>query len=276
MGMTRLVIGTALGFMLAQAVLYGLKQLIGRLGRAEMRPRANRVSFARGSAFFGAFNKYAVLVAASAAVVTLGAWAVGDYLAAKAARSAAIASVADSSSGARGSDLRGSGDELAALAPPPRVDPATESSDEEIADPYGDSDFKVHRRPRRSGATLTLKETLLERSEAKARAELLEEMKQHATRSQYDCEAAVRADKYLKAGLDVWGFAAWQLKYFPMDGYKGATLAQCKTLKEILDPTRLNLQTTVAQQNQPTTAAHRETRRAEAVSAGSEVGGTQP
>jgi hypothetical protein len=66
-------------------------------------------------------------------------------------------------------------------------------------------------------------------------------------RSQYDCEAAERAEHYLKVGLDVWGFAAWQQRYFPMDGYKGATLEQCRDIKAIV-PGSLDLQSTVAQQ----------------------------
>jgi hypothetical protein len=68
-------------------------------------------------------------------------------------------------------------------------------------------------------------------------------------RSQYDCEAADHANKYLKAGLDVWGFAAWQLKHFPVDSYSGATLAQCKDIKNVIDPTRLNLQSALAREN---------------------------
>jgi hypothetical protein len=73
-------------------------------------------------------------------------------------------------------------------------------------------------------------------------------MQLHASRSQYDCEAAERAGRYLKAGLDVWGFAAWQLKYFPVEGYKGATLAGCKNIPNVVDPTRPDLQSTVARE----------------------------
>jgi hypothetical protein len=32
-----------------------------------------------------------------------------------------------------------------------------------------------------------------------------------------------------------------------MDGYKGATLAQCKDIKNVVDPSSLDLQSTVAQ-----------------------------
>ena len=59
--------------------------------------------------------------------------------------------------------------------------------------------------------------------------------------------AADRAERYLKAGLDVWGFAAWQQRYFPTDGYKGAMLEQCREIKALL-PGTLDLQSTVAQQ----------------------------
>ena len=117
----------------------------------------------------------------------------------------------------------------------------------ESGDPYADRDYKVHRRGHGRSSALSLKETLLQRSEAKARAELLRDMQLHASRSQYDCEAAERAGRYLKAGLDVWGFAAWQLKYFPVTGYKGATLAGCKDIPNVVDPIPLDLQATVAQ-----------------------------
>jgi hypothetical protein len=70
-------------------------------------------------------------------------------------------------------------------------------------------------------------------------------------RSQYDCEAVDRARKYLKSGLDVWGFAIWQVKYFSVDSYKGATLPQCKDIENIVDPSSLDLQSTVAQKNHP-------------------------
>jgi hypothetical protein len=100
-------------------------------------------------------------------------------------------------------------------------------------DPYADPDFKVRHKPRK---TLSLKETLLLKSEARARAELLRETQQHLHRSQYDCEAADRAARYVSAGLDVWGFAAWQMKYFPTNNYKGATLAQCRDVSNVIDP----------------------------------------
>jgi len=165
-------------------------------------------------------------------------WAVGDYLAAQSARSAATADVLEPSTAVPVSDAHGSAHEVAGHAP------AAVPVDN--VDPYTDSDFKVQRRSGHS-----LKETLLQRSEGKARADLLRETQQHLYRSQYDCEAADRASKYLKAGLDVWGFATWQIRYFPENSYKGATLPQCKDIKDVVDPSPLHLQSTVAQENHP-------------------------
>jgi len=123
-------------------------------------------------------------------------------------------------------------------------DEPADATPADAADPYDDADFKVRPRPRRA---TSLKDTLVQRAETKARNELLRDVQSHAQRSQYDCEAAERAGRYLKAGLDVWGFADWQTKYFPMQGYRGATLAQCQGIKNLLDPATLNLQSTVAQ-----------------------------
>jgi len=88
-----------------------------------------------------------------------------------------------------------------------------------------------------------------QRSEAKAANELLKDVRQHVQRSQYDCEAADRASRYLKAGLDVWGFDAWQAKYFPVSSYRGATLPACMDIKTVVDSSDagLDLRSTVAQ-----------------------------
>ena len=238
MSMTQLVIGTALGFFVAQGVLYSIKHLIGWLRRTDARKRTLRLAPSLGSTFFAGFTKYATLVGAGAAVITLGVWAVGDYLAAQSARSAATADVLEPSTAVPVSDAHGSAHEVAGHAP------AAVPVDN--VDPYTDSDFKVQRRSGHS-----LKETLLQRSEGKARADLLRETQQHLYRSQYDCEAAERASKYLKAGLDVWGFAMWQIRYFPVDSYKGATLPQCKDIKNVVDPSPSHLQSTVAQESHP-------------------------
>jgi len=250
MSMTQLVIGTAFGFFVAQGVLYSLKHLIGWLQRSDARKRILKLPASLGPTFIRGFTKYATLVGASAAVITLGVWAVGDYLAAQSARSAATADLLESSTDVPVSGAHGSPDEVAGHAPGPKVDRSTAVLVDNV-DPYTDSDFKVQRRSPHAGTALSLKETLLQRSEGKARADLLRETQQHLYRSQYDCEAADRASKYLKAGLDVWGFAMWQTRYFPVDSYKGATLPQCKDIKNVVDPSALHLQSTVAQENHP-------------------------
>jgi hypothetical protein len=246
MSMGQLVIGAALGFIIAEGVLYGIRYLILWLRRDETRRRLRTFTASRDSAFIAGFTRYGALVGASAAIITLGAWAVGDYLAAKSARSAALANASDPAISAPAPTVRHSDDDAGAVEPAADVD-AAKSSPPAGADPYADPDFKVQHRVHRAGTPVSLKETLLERSEAKARTELLRETKQHLRRSQYDCEAADRAARYLKAGLDVWGFAAWQVKYFPTDGYKGATLPECKDIKDVLDLSSVDLQSTVAQ-----------------------------
>jgi hypothetical protein len=246
MSMTQLVMGAALGFLVAQGGLHSLKRLVGWFERGDARERIRRLTPSLGSNFIVGFTKYAAVVGASAAVITLGVWAVRDHLAAKSAPVDAMADVVDAAAAVPVSDLHGAQDEVAALAAASQADrPTAVAAD--VLDPYADSDFKVQRHPHHAGTAASLKESYLERSEAKARAELLRETHDHVSRSQYDCEAASRAGKYLKAGLDVWGFAAWQTKYFPMDGYKGATLAQCKDIKNVVDPSSLDLQSTVAQ-----------------------------
>jgi hypothetical protein len=242
--MTQLVFGAALGFIFGEGVLYSMKRFVGWLQRDEMHKRIRRLTPLRGSALIGGFNKYAGILGASAALITLGVWAVGDYLAARSTPSVAKANVFDPSTAVPISDPHGSPDPVAGLTP------ATAVPVDNVG-PYTDSDFKVHRRPHRAGTALSLKETLVQRSEAKARADLLGEIQQHVHRSQYDCEAAERANKYLNAGLDVWGFATWQLKYFPMDSYKGATLPQCRDVENVVDPSGLDLQSTVANENHP-------------------------
>src|SRR6195256_764323 len=86
MSMTQLVIGTALGFFVAQGVLYSIKHLIGWVQRSDARKRILKLPPSLGSTFIGGFTKYATLVGASAAVITLGVWGVADYLAAQSAQ----------------------------------------------------------------------------------------------------------------------------------------------------------------------------------------------
>lgn len=218
--MMQIIFGSALGFIIGQGVLYGLQR--------------SMASF-RGSAFLAGFIKYAGVVATAAALITLGVWTVGDYLGARSARSVARANVSDLPAVAAIPAAEDGPDEAAGQAAASRTN-ASKQTPADAIDPYADSEFKVHRRPHRAGTPLSLKETLLQRSEAKARADLLKQIQQHMDRSQYDCEAAERANKYLKADLDVWGFATWQVKYFPTDDYQGATLPQCRDIQSVVDP----------------------------------------
>jgi hypothetical protein len=236
--MTQLVFGAALGFIVGQGVLYSMKHFIGWLQRDEVRQLIRRLTPLGGSDLIGGFIKYAGVLGAIAALVTLGVWTVGDYLAARSARSVARANVLGPSTAVPISDLHGSPDEVAGLTPAPNAN-FSNAVPVDNADPYTDSDFKVHRRPHHTGTPLSLKETLVRRSEEKARADLLRQTQQYVRRSQYDCEAAERAGKYVKAGLDVWGFATWQVKYFPMDSYRGTKLPQCKDIKNVVDPSSL-------------------------------------
>ena len=247
MSMTQLIIGTALGFMVAQGVLYAVKRLAGWLQRDEVRRQIRAVTHAPGPVLVSGFVRYAAPLGMGAALITLGAWAVKDHFAAKAARSAPLADVEPSGAVVL-SDSQSSRDVVATLAPAAQVNPSAAVVVDSV-DPYADSDFRLPARPHRAGSALSLKEALVQRSEAKARADLLRETQQQRNRSQYDCEAADRAEKYLKAGLDVWGFASWQLKYFPMERYQGATLPQCKAIKNVIDPSRLDLKSAVAQGN---------------------------
>src|SRR5437868_13069414 len=72
MSMTQLVIGSALGFFVAQGVLYSMRHLIGWLQRSDARKRILRSTPSLGSTFIGAFIKYAAPVGAGAALITLG------------------------------------------------------------------------------------------------------------------------------------------------------------------------------------------------------------
>jgi hypothetical protein len=250
MSMTQLIIASALGFIAAQGGLYGVKSFAGWLQRDGVRARIGELIPSSAHGFIGGFIKYAAPVGASVALVTLGAWAVGDYLSARTAHSALASGGLDAATAAAVPDSPSTGDDAGGPAPAPATEPGAASAPVNTLDPYADEDYKVHHKKRR-GATANLEETLLQRSETKARTELLRDIQQHVARSQYDCEAADRAERYLKAGLDVWGFGSWQAKYFPTDSYPGATLPQCRDIKNVIDPAALNLQSTVAQQKHP-------------------------
>jgi len=242
----QLVIGTALGFVLAQIALSTGRRALVWLRHEEVRARIRQLTPAVGPAMIGGFIKYAGPLGAGAALVALGVWAVGDYWRANSARSAALANVYEHPSAPLpppAPESASATEKVASLAPAPKADLPAAVVPPAKLDPYGDPDFKVQHRAHHGSKSL--RDTLVHRAETKARTELLTETHQHAQRSQYDCEAAARAVKYLKSGLDVWGFTAWQVKYFPMDGYKGATLAHCKELKNVIDPATLNLQASV-------------------------------
>lgn len=248
--MSQLVIGSALGFLIAQGLLYTIRHASGWLKHDGLRQRISTLLPSRGSNIIGGFIQHAGLIGASVAVIALGAWAARDYLAAKSARSAAIADVLDPSPAVSASAAPGSPDEAAALARASEAEPPDAVPVNNV-DPYADPDFQVHHRSHRAGKSMSLKETLVRQSEERARADLLKETQQHVSRSQYDCEAADRASRYVKGGLDVWGFATWQVKYFPVNGYTGATLAQCRAIKNVVDPSWMDLHTTVAQTTRP-------------------------
>jgi hypothetical protein len=248
MSMTQIVLGAALGYIMAHAVLFGTRHSMVWLRRDTVQVRLRALLSMPGHTVAAGLIKYGAVIGASAALIALGAWAIGDYYAARSASSAVAATVADSPTPAPSSDLRKPVEEVAAQ-PTPRQALATTSPG--AIDPYADAAFKVEHPAHHAGVAPSLTEKLLRRSEARARAELLADIRQHAKRSQYDCEAAERADRYLRAGLDVWGFAAWQDKYFPVANYKGATLPACQDITIVVAPPGLDLRSTVAQGHHP-------------------------
>jgi hypothetical protein len=226
--MTQLILGAALGSILGHGLLFGIGRLFASPRSEELRTRVQQLPPLRASVLIAGFIKYAGALGAGVALITLGVWAVEDYLGARAVRSA------ESSTPPSTVEAHDWAEASPTLPPPSATTTAAAISDSTV-DPYSDSDFKVHRKPHRPGTPLSLKETLVQRSEAKARADLLKEMQQHVSRSQYDCEAAEHADRYLKADLDVWGFSAWQLRYFPLGAYQGATVPQCRDIETLVE-----------------------------------------
>ena len=248
MSMTKLVIGTVLGFLIAQGLLYALGRLSGWLRRGDVLARLRGIRTTAEPTVLGALVKYAAPLGIGAALITLGVWAVNDYLAAKSARNAE-ARLFDSSAPASDPEQPAAPLQSVSLKPAPPIE-VVEEATPTAADPYADPEFKVQRKAHRAGAAPSLKEKLLQQSEARARDALLRELKQHVNRSQYDCEAAEHAGKYLKAGLDVWAFTNWQVKYFPVETYRGASLERCRTIKNVV-ASSLDLQSAIAQQSPP-------------------------
>ncbi|MBS0377947.1 MAG: hypothetical protein JSS29_05620 [Proteobacteria bacterium] len=238
MSMLQLVIASALGFLLAQGGVYGIRAVAGWMQRGD-EPRSEPTS-----RFIVSFVKYAAPVGAGVAVLTLGIWAVSDYLSARTAHASLTASTLEAGVAP---------DPAAAEDTPSTSPPASDAEPRDPAaaagtDPYADPDYRVPPRKRHAGSGA---DAILQRSENKARAELLGGLKAHAARSQYDCEALDHAGRYLKAGLDVWGFSQWQAKYFPTDSYHGASLEQCRDIQSVVDPAVLDLRSTVAQGKHP-------------------------
>ncbi len=238
--MTQTVIGAALGVLLAEGLLQGMKIVWVRVRRDSIRElfSPERLGLPDG------FVRYAGAVGVAAAVVIFGVWRVADYLAARSAAASARETEVEAAVAAALPEPRVSADKPAEPDAASKAESSTGVA-AGAADPYSDSEFVVHRRVQR-GRAANLKDALLRQSEERAGADLLKQTEERGQRSQYDCEAAVHAARYLKAGLDVWGFASWQLKYFPMDAYKGATLPECKSIKYLIDPKRVNVKSAVA------------------------------
>ncbi|GAC1697218.1 MAG: hypothetical protein PVS2B3_08520 [Steroidobacteraceae bacterium] len=246
MNLSQLVLGSALGFLLAQGLLYALRHAIAWLAHDEPRPGTTRLTLPRPSAIVSGLLSRAGLIAAGAAVITLSAWAARDYLLSRSVPAESAADAPDVATAVPVADSPASPDGIPGPAPASR--PGTSVAPARSVDPYRDPDYQIHRR---AGKAVSLKERLLRRSEDKARAELIRQTQQHVRRSQYDCEAAERASRYVRGGLDVWGFASWQVKYFPVDSYTGATLPKCQAVKDVVDPSWVDLHSTVAQANRP-------------------------
>lgn len=240
--MTELVIGAALGFIVGECALVGLKHVARFLQRDQRSIRLRNLFAWQGSGLVGRLARHASVFAAGAGVFALAAWSVTNYLAARDAQRAV------NTASARTVTARplSADDDLSEVAyeGPSAVQVAD-------PDPYSDPEFKTPHQPHQAGTSRRLTEILLQRSETRARADLLKETQERAQRSQYDCEAAARAARYLKSGLDVWGFAAWQKKYFPLDTYKGATLVQCKTIEKRIDSADGDPNQTVAAEDAP-------------------------
>src|SRR5262249_32741385 len=158
--MIQLVLGAAVGFLVGQGVLHTVKSLNGWFQREEV---GERVRSLQGAALVGTFVKYSGVVGAVGALITLGVWAVEDYMAARSTHAALNAPDLPVSAPVPGSDLHGS--TAAVATPPPEVSPNVAHAVParlKDPDPYSDPEFKVQRRPRRGGTAVSLKETLVQ------------------------------------------------------------------------------------------------------------------
>src|SRR5258708_37612073 len=87
LSMTQLIFGAALGFLLGEGVLHGIKHSIGWLQRDEVRKRVGKLSSVRGSELIGGLIQYRRVIGAKCARISLSVWRVAGYLAARAAHS---------------------------------------------------------------------------------------------------------------------------------------------------------------------------------------------
>jgi hypothetical protein len=151
MSMIQVVIGAAFGFLVAQGLLYSLRWLVSRLRWEDLIARARAVRSASTPTVVSALIKYAAPIGVSAALITLGVWALSDYLAAKSARNAE-ANLFDPSAPPPIPDQAAPPVIHSAALPleaPPEV---TADAATATPDPYRDPAFKVQRKPRRAGA----------------------------------------------------------------------------------------------------------------------------
>src|SRR5258708_31187494 len=94
MGLTKIGIGATLGCLAAEGVLYGLRHAARWLQNDDVLRhigRLRRLAPGRGSNLMAGFVRYAGVIGVSAALITLGVWAVGDYRTAKSAPTTADA-----------------------------------------------------------------------------------------------------------------------------------------------------------------------------------------
>src|SRR5690242_18824340 len=140
MSMTQVVIGAALGCLAAQGGLYGFRQLAGWMQRDGLGARLRALAPSPDSSLVAAFVKYAGPVGMGVALVTLGVWAVSDYVAARSVRSATLAGVADSAPPVPAAAAPDQGsNEAAPVHTAEQVDAAAPAADR--TSPYADPDY---------------------------------------------------------------------------------------------------------------------------------------
>ncbi|MFZ0007079.1 MAG: hypothetical protein WAK94_02440, partial [Steroidobacteraceae bacterium] len=168
MSMSQLVIGAAIGYIVAHLVLFGTKYSMAWLRRDAVQMRLRVLASAPGPAVAAGLIKYGAVIGASAALLALGAWAIGDYYAAKSASSAVAASVADPPPAPASSPQRS--EEEVAAQPASRQavrfasTAASAGAAAGTADPYSDPAFKVERPAHHAGDAASLTEKLVRRS----------------------------------------------------------------------------------------------------------------